>query len=102
MTKLENIKSKTVWSALSLFFQSGYSAFLGLAANLVFNDSYFRQKFSASISPAFNHFFFKYFFRYWSCRFFNSEKKYSEDDVKSTFYLSTNINHFFGSYWFYF
>ena len=35
MNKLENIKSKTVWSAFSLFFQSSYSAFLGLVANLV-------------------------------------------------------------------
>jgi len=32
---MDNIKKKTIISALSLFFQSGYSAFLGLAANLV-------------------------------------------------------------------
>lgn len=32
---MDNIRKKTIVSALSLFFQSGYSAFLGLIANLV-------------------------------------------------------------------
>lgn len=32
---MDNIKKKTIISALSLFFQSGYSAVLGFAANLV-------------------------------------------------------------------
>lgn len=35
MENKENIKKKTIISTLSLFFQSGYSAFLGLIANLV-------------------------------------------------------------------
>lgn len=34
-TQFKNIKRKTVISTLSLFFQSGYSAVLGLIANLV-------------------------------------------------------------------
>lgn len=34
-TNTDKIKKKTVISTLSLFFQSGYSAFLGLVANLV-------------------------------------------------------------------
>ncbi|PIY70664.1 polysaccharide biosynthesis protein, partial [Candidatus Roizmanbacteria bacterium CG_4_10_14_0_8_um_filter_35_28] len=32
---MDDLKKKTIISTLSLFFQSGYSAFLGLVANLV-------------------------------------------------------------------
>src|SRR3989338_10027530 len=32
---ISSLKKRTIWSVISLFFQSGYSAILGLIANLV-------------------------------------------------------------------
>ncbi len=42
--EVKNIKSRTVWSLMSLFFNSGYSAFLGLIANLIVTILFVAQK----------------------------------------------------------
>jgi O-antigen/teichoic acid export membrane protein len=85
MTKLENIKSKTVWSALSLFFQSSYSAFLGLAANLVLTILLSPKIFGIYITLLSTISFLNYFSDIGLAASLIQKKDISEDDVKSTF-----------------
>ena len=85
MSKLENIKSKTVWSALSLFFQSGYSAFLGLAANLVLTILLSPKTFGIYITLLSTISFLNYFSDIGLAASLIQKKEITEDDVRSTF-----------------
>jgi len=103
MAKLENIKSKTVWSALSLFFQSGYSAFLGLLANLVLTIFLSPKIFGIYITLLSTISFLNYFSDIGLAASLIQKKELSKEDIKSTFtiqqlliILLVSIGYFFG------
>lgn len=85
MNKLENIKSKTVWSTMSLFFQSSYSAFLGLVANLILTILLSPKIFGIYITLLATISFLNYFSDIGLAASLIQKKELSEDDVKSTF-----------------
>ncbi|PIV09540.1 hypothetical protein COS31_05170 [Candidatus Roizmanbacteria bacterium CG02_land_8_20_14_3_00_36_15] len=85
MTELKNIKSKTVWSAFSLFFQSGYSAFLGLVANLVLTIILSPKIFGIYITLLSMISFLNYFSDIGLAASLIQKKELAEEDIKSTF-----------------
>lgn len=85
MTDLKNLKSKTIWSAMSLFFQSGYSAFLGLIANLVLTILLSPEIFGIYITLLSTISFLNYFSDIGLAASLIQKKELEVNDVKSTF-----------------
>lgn len=85
MTELRDLKTKTIWSAMSLFFQSGYSAFLGLVANLVLTIILTPKIFGIYITLLSSITFLNYFSDIGLAASLIQKKELTEDDVKSTF-----------------
>jgi O-antigen/teichoic acid export membrane protein len=79
------IKRKTLISALSLFFQSGYSAFLGLAANLVVTILLTPKIFGMYITTLSLISMLNYFSDIGLAASLVQKKVVSYDDVKTTF-----------------
>lgn len=82
---LNQIKKRTVISALSLFFQSGYSAFLGLIANLVLTILVSPQIFGIYITVLSIISVLNYFSDIGLAASLVQKKEISDDDVKTTF-----------------
>lgn len=85
MEETDKLKKKTIISALSLFFQSGYSAFLGLIANLIL---------TILLTPAIFGIYFtllsviallNYFSDVGLAASLIQKKEINDDDVKTTF-----------------
>jgi len=85
MTELKDLKTKTIWSAMSLFFQSGYSAFLGLVANLVLTIILTPKIFGIYVTLLSSITFLNYFSDIGLAASLIQKKELTEDDVKSTF-----------------
>ena len=79
------IKRKTLISTLSLFFQSGYSAFLGLAANLVVTILLTPKIFGMYITTLSLISVLNYFSDIGLAASLVQKKEVSDDDVKTTF-----------------
>lgn len=82
---MEEIKKKSVLSALTLFFQSGYSAFLGLIANLVLTIVLSPKIFGIYITLLSIISFLNYFSDIGLAASLIQKKKIDDDDVKSVF-----------------
>jgi len=79
------IKRKTLISTLSLFFQSGYSAFLGLAANLVVTILLTPKIFGMYIATLSLISVLNYFSDIGLAASLIQKKEVSNDDIKTTF-----------------
>lgn len=82
---MKELKKKTVISTLSLFFQSGYSAFLGLIANLVLTIILSPKIFGIYITLLSTIAFLNYFSDIGLAASLIQKKTINEDDVKSVF-----------------
>ncbi len=80
-----NLKKHTVISTLSLFFQSGYSALLGLVANLVLTIIVSPAIFGIYITVLSIMAVFNYFSDIGLAASLVQKKEVSDDDVKTTF-----------------
>ncbi len=85
MDNIVHLKKNTVISALSLFFQSGYSAFLGLAANLVLTILLSPAVFGIYITILSIISLLNYFSDIGLAASLVQKKEISDDDVKTTF-----------------
>lgn len=81
----QHLKKKTVISTISLFFQSGYSAILGLAANLVLTILLSPAIFGIYITILSMISILNYFSDIGLAASLIQKKEISEDDVKTTF-----------------
>jgi O-antigen/teichoic acid export membrane protein len=81
----KNYKKKTLISTLSLFFQSGYSAFLGLIANIVLTIVVSPATFGIYITILSIIAIFNYFSDIGLAAALIQKKEISEDDLKTTF-----------------
>lgn len=79
------IKQKSIVSTLSLFFQSGYSAFLGLVANLVVTILLSPQIFGIYITTLSIISVLNYFSDIGLAASLVQKKEVSDDDIKTTF-----------------
>ncbi|MBI2641113.1 oligosaccharide flippase family protein, partial [Candidatus Roizmanbacteria bacterium] len=84
-TNEQNIKSRTVLSVLSLFFQSGYSAFLGLIANLILTILLSPTIFGIYITVLSIIALLNYFSDIGLAASLIQKKEISEEDLKTTF-----------------
>jgi len=82
---MEKLKQKTVISTLSLFFQSGYSAFLGLAANLIVTILLSPKIFGMYITTLSIISVLNYFSDIGLAASLVQKKEVHEDDIKTTF-----------------
>lgn len=82
---MNDIKKKTIFSTFSLFFQSGYSAFLGLIANLVLTIVLSPKIFGIYVTLLSTIAFLNYFSDIGLAASLIQKKKINEDDVKSVF-----------------
>lgn len=85
--EIDKIKKKTVFSTLSLFFQSGYSAFLGLIANLVLTIVLSPKIFGVYITLLSSIAFLNYFSDIGLAASLIQKKQITDDDTKSVFTL---------------
>ena len=85
MEETDKIKKKTVISALSLFFQSGYSAVLGLIANLVLTILLTPSIFGIYITLLALISFLNYFSDIGLAASLIQKKEITDEDVKTTF-----------------
>lgn len=85
MTDIKNIKTKTVKSTLSLFFNSGYSAFLGLIANLILTIILSPKIFGVYITLLSTISFLNYFSDIGLAASLIQKKEIDDDDVKTVF-----------------
>ncbi len=85
MDNIVHLKKKTVISALSLFFQSGYSAFLGLLANLLLTILLSPQIFGIYITVLSIISLLNYFSDIGLAASLVQKKEISEDDIRTTF-----------------
>jgi len=85
MEKNSKLKKKTVLSAFSLFFQSGYSAILGLAANLILTILLSPKIFGIYITLLALISFLNYFSDIGLAASLIQKKEITDDDVKTTF-----------------
>jgi O-antigen/teichoic acid export membrane protein len=85
--EVDKIKKKTVFSTLSLFFQSGYSAFLGLIANLVLTIVLSPKIFGIYITLLSGIAFLNYFSDIGLAASLIQKKQITDDDTKSVFTL---------------
>jgi O-antigen/teichoic acid export membrane protein len=83
--KLSHLKKRTVISAISLFFQSGYSAFLGLVANLVLTIILSPKIFGIYITVLSIISLLNYFSDVGLAASLIQKKEIDEDDVKTAF-----------------
>ena len=81
----ENLKKKTVKSVVSLFFQSGYSAFLGLLANLILTIVVSPKIFGIYITLLSTIAFLNYFSDIGLAASLIQKKEVDEEDVKTVF-----------------
>ncbi len=84
-SKTEEIKRKTILSTLSLFFQSGYSALLGLVANLVLTILFKPAIFGIYITVLSIISLLNYFSDIGLAASLIQKDKIEDDDVKTTF-----------------
>lgn len=82
---LKNIKSRTIFSVLSLFFQSGYSAFLGLIANLILTILLSPLVFGMYITVLSIISLFNYFSDIGLAAALIQKKDITDEDIKTTF-----------------
>lgn len=82
---MNELKKKTILSAFSLFFQSGYSAFLGLIANLVLTIILSPKIFGIYITLLSTIAFLNYFSDIGLAASLIQKKTINEDDIKSVF-----------------
>ena len=85
MEENNSIKKRTVFSAFSLFFQSGYSAVLGLIANLVLTILLTPKIFGIYITLLALISFLNYFSDIGLAASLIQKKEITDDDVKTTF-----------------
>lgn len=85
------LKRKTLVSTLSLFFQSGYSAFLGLAANLVVTILLSPKIFGMYITTLSLISVLNYFSDIGLAASLVQKKEVSEDDIKTTFTIQQTM-----------
>ncbi len=85
MNDLKKLKRKAFFSSLSLFFQSGYSAFLGLIANLVLTIILSPKIFGIYITLLSTISFLNYFSDIGLAASLIQKKEITDDDVKSVF-----------------
>ncbi len=85
MDNIVHLKKKTVISALSLFFQSGYSAFLGLVANLVVTILLSPAIFGIYITALSIISLFNYFSDIGLAASLVQKKEITDDDIRTTF-----------------
>ncbi len=85
MEKNSKLKKKTVLSAFSLFFQSGYSAILGLAANLILTILLSPKIFGIYITLLALISFLNYFSDVGLAASLIQKKEITDNDVKTTF-----------------
>lgn len=81
----ETIKSRTIGSIVSLFFQSGYSAFLGLIANLILTILLTPRIFGIYITVLSIISLFNYFSDIGLAASLIQKREISDDDIKTTF-----------------
>lgn len=81
----ENLKKKTVKSVVSLFFQSGYSAFLGLLANLILTIVVSPKIFGIYITLLSTIAFLNYFSDIGLAASLIQKKEIDEEDIKTVF-----------------
>lgn len=82
---MNELKKKTIFSTFSLFFQSGYSAFLGLIANLVLTIVLSPKIFGIYVTLLSTIAFLNYFSDIGLAASLIQKKKINEDDIKSVF-----------------
>ena len=82
---MEKLKRKTVISTLSLFFQSGFSAFLGLTANIVVTILLSPAIFGIYITILSMISVLNYFSDIGLAASLIQKKEITDDDVKTTF-----------------
>lgn len=85
MDELKKLKRKAFLSSLSLFFQSGYSAFLGLIANLVLTIILSPKIFGIYITLLSTISFLNYFSDIGLAASLIQKKEITDNDVKSVF-----------------
>src|SRR3989338_2396402 len=85
MLEVKDIKSRTIFSALSLFFQSGYSAFIRLVANAVITILLSRQIYGIYFTALSTISLLNYFSDIGLAASLIQKKEISEDDLKTTF-----------------
>ncbi len=85
MDNIVHLKKKTVISALSLFFQSGYSAFLGLVANLVVTILLSPAIFGIYITALSIISLFNYFSDIGLAASLVQKKEITDEDIRTTF-----------------
>lgn len=85
MTFEKNLKKKTITSAFSLFFQSGYSAFLGLLANLILTIVVSPKIFGIYITLLSTIAFLNYFSDIGLAASIIQKKEVDEEDIKTVF-----------------
>jgi len=103
--KLSHLKKRTVISAISLFFQSGYSAVLGLVANLVLTIILSPKIFGIYITVLSIISLLNYFSDVGLAASLIQKKEIDEDDVKTAFtsqqlliIFLISVGYFFTSY----
>src|SRR3989338_11472689 len=84
-SQMSDIKRRSFISTLSLFFQSGYSAFLGLVANLILTILLSPKVFGIYITVLSIISFLNYFSDIGLAGALIQKKKISEDDLTTTF-----------------
>lgn len=85
MDEVKTLKSKTILSLMSLFFQSGYSAFLGLAANLVLTIRLSPKVFGIYIAVLSLISLLNYFSDIGLAASLIQKKEITDEDIKTTF-----------------
>ena len=85
MDHRSNLKKKTVKSIFSLFFQSGYSAFLGLLANLILTIVVSPKIFGIYITLLSAISFLNYFSDIGLAASLIQKKEIDEEDIKTVF-----------------
>lgn len=83
--EINQLKTKTISSIVSLFFQSGYSAFLGLIANLILTILLTPRIFGIYITVLSIISLFNYFSDIGLAASLIQKKEMTDDDIKTTF-----------------
>jgi len=87
----ENLKKKTVRSVFSLFFQSGYSAFLGLLANLILTIVVSPKIFGIYITLLSAISFLNYFSDIGLAASLIQKKEVDDEDIKTVFTVQQTL-----------
>lgn len=85
MTKINNLKEKTIKSTFSLFFQSGYSAVLGFLANLILTIVVSPKIFGIYITLLSTIAFLNYFSDIGLAASLIQKNKIDDEDIKTVF-----------------